>query len=92
MKGVEEIFINKNSKIGVLMLHGFTSTPRQFKELSLYLSEKGYNVLAPLIAGHGTSPKDLMENSPKEWTESAKKAYFKLKGISEKVFIVGNSF
>jgi len=92
MKGVEEIFINKNSKIGVLMLHGFTSTPRQFKELSIYLSEKGFNVLAPLIAGHGTSPKDMIKTSPKEWTESAKNAYFKLKGISEKVFIVGNSF
>ena len=74
------------------MLHGFTSTPRQFKELSIYLSEKGFNVLAPLIAGHGTSPKDMIKTSPKEWTESAKNAYFKLKGISEKVFIVGNSF
>jgi carboxylesterase len=92
MKRVEEIFINKNSKIGVLMLHGFTSTPKQFKELSIYLSERGFNVLAPLIAGHGTSAKDLMKTSPKDWTASAKNAYSKLKNISEKVFIVGNSF
>lgn len=92
MKGVEEIFIDNKSKIGILMLHGFTSTPRQFKELSFYLSEKGFNILAPLIAGHGTSPKDLMKTSPKDWTESAKKAYFRLKKVSEKVFIIGNSF
>ena len=34
MKGGESIFINKNSDTGILMLHGFTSTPAQFKELA----------------------------------------------------------
>ena len=92
MKGAEQIFIDKNSKIGILMLHGFSSTPRQFKELSVYLSEKGFTVFAPLIAGHGTSPEDLMKTSPKDWTESIKNAYFKLKNRSEKIFIIGNSF
>jgi carboxylesterase len=92
MKGSEQIFIDKNSRIGVLMLHGFSSTPRQFKELSAYLVEKGFTVFAPLIAGHGTTPKDLMESSPEDWTESVKKAYLELKSKSEKVFIIGNSF
>lgn len=92
IKGAEEIFIDKNSKIGVLMLHGFSSTPRQFKELTVYLTEKGFNVLAPLIAGHGTSPEDMMKTSPNDWTESAKNGYLKLKNISEKIFIIGNSF
>lgn len=36
MKGGEPIFIDKNSKVGILMLHGFSSTPNEFKELSLY--------------------------------------------------------
>lgn len=92
MKGGEQIFIDKNSKIGILMLHGFSSTPRQFKELSTYLAEKGFTVFAPLIAGHGTSPEDLMKTSPEDWTESVKSAYLKLKNKSEKVFIIGNSF
>ncbi len=92
MEGVQEIFIDKNSKTGILMIHGFSSTPRQFKELSAYFSERGYNVLAPVVAGHGTSPKDLMATSPCDWTNSMKEAYLKLKKISEKIFIVGNSF
>ena len=92
MQGVEAIFINKNSKTGVLMLHGFSSTPRQFRELGAYLAEKGFNVSAPIIAGHGTSPEDFMKTSPKDWTKSTKDAYFELKNISEKVFIIGNSF
>lgn len=92
MDGTGDIFINNNSKNGVLMLHGFSSTPRQFKELSSYATEKGFNVLAPLIAGHGTSPEDFMKTRASDWTKSTMDAYVKLKAISQKVFIVGNSF
>jgi carboxylesterase len=92
MIGGEEIFINKNSKVGVLMLHGFSSTPRQFRELGAYLSERGFNVLAPVIAGHGTTPEDFIKSSPDGWTRSAMDGYLKLKKISGKVFIIGNSF
>ena len=92
MEGAEEIFIDKNSRTGILMIHGFSSTPRQFKELSFYLSEKGFNVSAPLIAGHGTSPEDCRKTCSKDWTKSVMEAYARLKNISEKVFVVGNSF
>jgi len=92
MKGGEPIFVDKNSKIGVLMIHGFTSTPNQFKELADFLLQKNFNVSVPLVAGHGTDPDDLIKTCPKDWTASVKEAYFKLKKISQKVFIIGNSF
>lgn len=92
MKGGEPIFINNHAKVGILMLHGFTSTPHEFKELSAYLSEKGFNVYAPLVAGHGTKPEDLMKTTPSDWVASVKEAYVKLQGISEKIIIIGNSF
>jgi len=92
MKNVEPIFIDKKSKTGVLMLHGFSSTPKEFEELSAYLSEKKFNVLVPLLVGHGTSPEDFAKTSPEDWVKSAMAAYLKLKKISEKIFIIGNSF
>ena len=92
MKGSEEIFIDNKSKTGILLLHGFSSTPYEFKELSAYLSDKGFNICAPLIAGHGTCPSDFMKTSDKDWTKSAINAYLKLKKISNKIFIVGDSF
>jgi len=92
MKGAEPIFVDKKSKTGVLMLHGFTSTPAQFIELANFLSQKGFNVSAPLMAGHGTNPDDLIKSSPEEWKKSVKEAYLKLKKISEKIYIIGNSF
>ncbi len=92
MEKVEPIFINKSSKNGVLMLHGFSSTPRQFRELGDYLADRDFNVSAPLLAGHGTTIEDFMKTSPNDWTKSVMDGYLKLKNISEKVFIIGNSF
>lgn len=92
MKGAEPIFIDKKSKTGILMLHGFTSTPDQFKELAAFLSQKGFSVSAPLVAGHGTHPDDLIKTSPEDWKKSVRNAYLKLKEICPKIFIIGNSF
>lgn len=92
MKGGEPIFINKNSNVGVLMIHGFTSTPHQFGPLSQYLSKAGFTVYAPLIAGHGTCPEDLIKTTSDDWKESIKKAYLDLKKKSKKIIVVGNSF
>jgi len=92
MKGGESIFINKNSDTGILMLHGFTSTPAQFKELADFFAQKGFNVSAPLVAGHGTCPEDLIKSCPEDWKKSIRLAYSKLKRKSKKIFIIGNSF
>jgi len=86
------IFVDKKSDIGVLMLHGFTSTPDQFKELSDFLVKRGFSVLVPVVAGHGTCPADLEKTSPEDWKQSAKAAYLELKKVSKKIFIIGNSF
>lgn len=92
MKGAKSIFIDKNSDMGILMIHGFSSTPDEFKDLAAYLADKGFNVSAPLIAGHGTSPYDLMNTMPQDWANSMKDAYLELKEKSKNVFIIGNSF
>ncbi len=92
MKGAEPIFINKNSKMGVLLIHGFSGTPYQFKELSSYLASKGLTVYTPLLAGHGTDPEDMIKTTPEDWKKSVKDAYYKLKEKSKKIIVIGNSF
>lgn len=92
MKSSKPIFIDNKSKTGILMLHGFTSTPEQLREAVHFACKYGFNVSVPLIAGHGTCPDDLMKSSAEDWKKSAKDAYLQLKKISEKVFIIGNSF
>ena len=92
MKGAEPFFIMKSTEVGVLLLHGFTSTPYQFKALANYLADKNLTVYAPIIAGHGTSPQDLADTSLYDWIESSEKAFICLKEKVKKVFIIGNSF
>ncbi|MDP3883239.1 MAG: alpha/beta fold hydrolase [Candidatus Staskawiczbacteria bacterium] len=92
MNDKKPIFIEKNPDVGVLLLHGFTSAPGQFKELAEYLSSRDFTVYAPFVAGHGTCPEDLEKTCPDDWKESVKKAYFDLKQKVKNIVIIGNSF
>lgn len=92
MKNCNPIFIDNKSDIGILMLHGFSSSPKQFTELAEYLSARGFTIYAPLIAGHGTTPEDFYKTGPDDWKESAREAYFRLKKVVKKIIIIGNSF
>ncbi len=82
----------KNSKIGILLLHGFSKTPDEINDLYEFLKSKGFNAQAPLIAGHGLTPKDLLNSTTEDWKNSVKEAYLKIRKESKKVFLVGNSF
>ena len=92
MKGAEPFFHNAHSDIGILLLHGFTASPYQFKELREKLVQKNFTAYAPIIAGHGTHPKDLMETSIEDWIESAETAYKFLKEKAKYIVIIGSSF
>lgn len=92
MKGGEPLFINKESDVGVLQLHGFTSTPHQFRECSQYLVRRGYTVYTPLVAGHGTSPRELAKTTARDWTRSAEEALQFLRRHVQQVIVIGNSF
>ncbi|KKQ57225.1 MAG: Carboxylesterase [Parcubacteria group bacterium GW2011_GWA2_38_13] len=92
MKGAEPFFHNANSDIGILLLHGFTASPYQFKELREKLAQKNITTYAPVIAGHGTTPEDLMATTIGDWIESAQNAYNFLKEKSKFIVIIGSSF
>lgn len=92
MKGAEPFFHDANSETGVLLLHGFTASPYQFKELRAQLAQKNLTVYAPVIAGHGTNPEDLMRTSIEDWIESVENAYKFLKEKVKSIVIIGSSF
>jgi carboxylesterase len=92
MVGAEPIFIKKDPQVGILMLHGFSGTCHQFRELGTYLASKGFTVYAPLIAGHGTKPQDLAGTTSQDWKNSVKEAYLDLSQKVKKIIIIGNSF
>jgi len=85
------IFLHGTNGIGVLLLHGWTSTPYEMRALARHLNAAGYTVSAPLLSGHGTVPYALEHVTYKDWIADAQHYYNDLRGICTKVFVGGMS-
>ncbi|MEM7465277.1 MAG: alpha/beta fold hydrolase [Pseudomonadota bacterium] len=82
---------NKDSKIAVLLTHGFLASPAEIRPLAEKIHALNITVLGTRIRGHGTSPWDLRERSWEQWLESVERGYEVLSSMAEKVLLVGFS-
>lgn len=83
--------LNGHNGVGVLLMHGFTSTTLAVRPLAEYLNKAGLNVMSPLLPGHGTSPEDALKVHRSQWLETAENAYETLKARSDQVIVGGES-
>src|SRR5690625_216619 len=67
-------FLRKGEK-AVLLLHSFTSNPRDVKELGNFLHKKGFTCYAPVYEGHGGTPEELVSTNPSDWWRSVEEGY-----------------
>jgi carboxylesterase len=77
--------------VGVLVLHGFTGSPRTVRPWAAHLAEAGLTVRAPLLAGHGGDWRDLAKTGWTDWYASAERAFKELYACCEEVFVAGIS-
>jgi len=89
-EGAKPYFIKKGGTC-CLLLHGYTSTPQEFKLLTEYLTKKNISVYTPLLKGHGTDPIDLANTNYKDWLNSSEEALEKVKKEYNKIILIGNS-
>ena len=82
---------NKSSKIGVYILHGFSSTTYEVKQLAEFLAQHGFHTVANNLPGHGTNLEECNRIKFNHWLEFVKKDVAKLASESEKIFVVGVS-
>lgn len=78
-------------RFAALLLHGLTATPNEVRYLADVLHKTGFEVLAPLLPGHGTSIDDLKRTPLSAWRNTALKSCKELLQDYEKVFLVGES-
>jgi len=90
--GAEPFFLQGGKKVGVLLIHGFTATPNEMKDLGNYLNKKGITVYSPLLFGHGIDPKYLLKVKFEDWLIDVKKSIKVLENCCDKIYLVGNSF
>lgn len=79
------------SDAGVLVIHGFTSTPAEVYELGCRMHDAGYTVLGILLKGHGTDVDDFARSTESDWIDSARKGLERLRACCRKVYVAGHS-
>lgn len=93
----EKAFLNKpfylegNNGQAVLLIHGWTATPYELRRLGTFLNKNGFTVMAPLLPGHGTVPRDLENVLWQDWLRAVDKSYHELKNNYDKIFVIGTS-
>ncbi|MFW9924838.1 MAG: alpha/beta hydrolase [Candidatus Thorarchaeota archaeon] len=90
LKGAEPFYFERG-KIGCLLCHGYTGTPKEMLDIGKYLADKGITVYGPLLPGHGTKVEDLIIKSAKDWYSEYRRAYEKLRKVCDEIFICGLS-
>jgi carboxylesterase len=79
-------------KMPVLLLHGFTSSLDCVKKPAAALREAGFEVVTPLLRGHGTKWEDLRGVTAADWFEDGRRALDELYGQHQvPVAVVGLS-
>ena len=80
-----------NSNIGILLIHGFTSTTSSMMYLAEKFSEKGLHIELPSLPGHGTTWQELARTTYQQWLDHLEVSLGALQKRCEKVFVCGLS-
>jgi esterase/lipase len=78
----------------VVLIHGLTNSPRQFRELADLLYDRGYNVIAPRLPQHGLIAADvaaLRELRAERYRGYADSAVDVARGLGDTVLVIGLS-
>lgn len=77
--------------VGVLLIHGYTGSVAETRPMGEYLSRQGMTVRCPLLPGHGTTPRDLIQVRWQEWVDEVEAAFQDLGHHCDSVFVGGLS-
>lgn len=81
----------ENARIGCLVQHGFTGTPKEMRWLGEYLNGRGYTVCGMRLTGHATQPEDMIRSRWPDWLASVEDGYHLLRSACKQVFLLGLS-
>jgi carboxylesterase len=86
-----EPFYFAGDRIGCLLIHGFTGSPKEMRWMGEYLAARGHTCLGVRLAGHATQPEDLVRTRWRDWVASVEDGYHQLKSSSDQIFVMGLS-
>ena len=82
---------NPDSKHGVYIIHGFTNTTYETKDLAEFFGSQGFQTKAINLPGHGTTPEDCNRVKYTDWLEYTEQGVAEMAARCDSVFVVGVS-
>ena len=82
---------NPESKDGVYIIHGFTNTTYEVKELACYLGDQGYYAVANNLPGHGTTVEDCNRCKFTDWIDFVEQDIAEMFSKCDNVYVIGIS-
>ncbi len=86
-----EPFLLPGGKTGVLLVHGFTGSPKEMRLMGEALHKQGLAVLAVRLAGHATQPEDMARMRWWDWLASLEDGINLLADSCDRIFYAGLS-
>jgi carboxylesterase len=77
--------------VGVLLVHGFNGSSKDFTELEQFLKARGMVVVNMLLPGHGVPVREMLGLGWDEWEQAVRTELRLLKRECDVVFLVGHS-
>jgi carboxylesterase len=89
--GAEPFYYPGKNGEAVLMVHGYTSTPRDLRQLGREINRAGYTARGMLLPGHGTKPTDLDNATWQQWFSMILTEYNRLSRDNDTIHVIGFS-
>jgi carboxylesterase len=86
-----EPFFFPGGRTGILLVHGFTGTPKEMRRMGEVLNQQGYACLGIRLAGHATTPEDMIASNWTDWVASVEDGFHLLRGSTDRIFLAGLS-
>ncbi len=86
-----EPFFFPGGKIGCLLIHGFTGTPKEMVWLGEDLAKRGHTVLGIRLFAHATQPQDMLRARWHDWLASVEDGLNILRACTKVQFVMGLS-
>jgi len=86
-----EPFFIPGGKIGCLLIHGFTGSPKEMRMLADSLTQEKYTILGIRLAGHATDIEDMRHSTWRDWLASVEDGINLLKGCTNQQIVMGLS-
>lgn len=86
-----EPFYFSGSRVGCLLVHGFSGSPSEMRWLGERLAKFGWTVHGILLSGHGTTPEEMAKTRWEDWAKDAEAGVKKLRETCNTVIGIGLS-